>query len=85
MSDRQEEIAKSAEEIVNSFVEATRDIPEVKETYFTQESFNIVREDGCPTPPEELARLRRAFLFNAPGSDDSGNLLVEVAGWVGER
>ncbi|MEM2192611.1 MAG: hypothetical protein QXG38_03245 [Candidatus Hadarchaeales archaeon] len=82
MVDEREEIAKSAEEIVKYFMETTKDLPEVKETYFTQEKFNIVREDGAPI---SMKRFRKAFLSNAKRSDESGNLLVEVAGWAGER
>jgi aspartyl-tRNA(Asn)/glutamyl-tRNA(Gln) amidotransferase subunit C len=85
MAEKYEEIVRSAEEIVKSFVEAVKDLPEVKETYFPQENFNIVREDAAPAAYEEQAKFRKRFLSNAPASDDQGNLLVEVAGWAGER
>lgn len=85
MREKQEEIIRSAEEIVNSFIQAVAGLPEVKETYFAQENFNVLRKDGAPAPPEELARFREEFLSNAPASDEHGNLVVEVARWAEKR
>ncbi|MEW6592552.1 MAG: hypothetical protein AB1305_02550 [Candidatus Hadarchaeota archaeon] len=82
MAEKMKEIEKSAEEIVESFVEAAKGLPELKETYYSQEEHNIVRPDGKPTPPEELAKFRKRFISVMPGSDDAGNLKVEVAKWV---
>ncbi len=85
MAERQKEIERSAEEIVQSFVEATKELPELNETYYNQEAYNIVRPDGEPTPEENRLEFRKRFISNMPGSDDQGNLRVEVARWVKER
>jgi len=85
MAERVKEIERSAEEIVESFVEATKELPELKETYYNQEAYNIVRPDGEPTPLKECAEFRKRFISNMPSSDDHGNLKVEVARWVGEH
>jgi predicted Asp-tRNA(Asn)/Glu-tRNA(Gln) amidotransferase subunit C len=85
MTERQREIERSAEEIVESFVEAAKKLPELKETYYNQETYNIVRSDGEPTPAKERAEFRKRFISNMPGVDDHGNLKVEVARWAGER
>ena len=85
MGERLKEIERSAEEIVESFVEATKEIPELKETYYSQEACNVVRPDGKPTPVEECAEFRKRFISNMPSTDDQGNLKVEVARWAGER
>ncbi|MEW6221759.1 MAG: hypothetical protein AB1476_00345 [Candidatus Hadarchaeota archaeon] len=83
MAEKLKEIEKSAEEIVESFVEAAKSLPETKEMYYSQEEHNIVRPDGTPTPPDELARFRKRFISVMPGSDEAGNLKVEVAKWAG--
>jgi hypothetical protein len=85
MAERLKEIERSAEEIVESFVKAARKLPELKETYYSQEAYNIVRPDGKPTLAEECAKFRKRFILNMPGSDEQGNLKVEVARWAGER
>jgi predicted Asp-tRNA(Asn)/Glu-tRNA(Gln) amidotransferase subunit C len=85
MAERLKEIEKSAEEIVESFVKAAEKLPELRETYYSQEAYNIVRPDGRPTPPGERSEFRKRFISNMPGSDDQGNLKVEVARWAGER
>ncbi len=85
MSEREKEIERSAEEIVESFVEAAKELPELKETYYSQEAYNIVRPDGKPTPAEERAKFRKRFISNMPTSDEQGNLKVEVARWAEER
>lgn len=77
-----EEIQRSAEEIVNEFVEATKTLPEVRESYYTSEEFNVMRPDGEPASKEELTEFRRHFLSIAPGADEEGNVRVEVAKWV---
>lgn len=85
MVERQREIERSAEEIVESFVEATKELPELKETYYSQDAYNIVRPDGEPAPAKERTEFRKRFISNMPGSDEQGNLKVEVARWAGER
>ena len=85
MGERSREIERSAEEIVKSFVKASEKLPALKETYYSQEAFNIMRPDGEPTPAPERAEFRERFISNMPGSDDKGNLKVEVAKWSKER
>jgi Asp-tRNA(Asn)/Glu-tRNA(Gln) amidotransferase C subunit len=80
--ERLKEIERSAEEIVNSFVEASESLPTRKETYYSHEVYNIMRPDGGPSPSGERSDFRRAFLKIMPHSDESGNLNVEVAKWV---
>lgn len=76
------EIERSAEEIVKSFVEASEKLPELKETYYSQDSYNVVRPDGEPSREEERAEFRKRFILIMPGADERGNLRVEVAKWV---
>ena len=85
MVERQKEIERSAEEIVESFVEAAKELPELKETYYSQEAYNIVRPDGEPASAKGRAEFRKRFISNMPGSDEQGNLKVEVARWAEER
>ncbi len=82
MDEKLKDIERSAEEIVQSFVEATEDLPETKETYYSQDAYNIVRPDDEPTPKKDLEEFRKRFVTNMPMSDDDGNLKVEVAKWV---
>jgi len=85
MDERQREIKRSAEEIVQSFIEAAKELPELKETYYSQEAYNVVRLDGKPTGIDVRADFRKRFISNMPAKDDQGNLKVEVARWAGER
>lgn len=85
MAERAKEIERSAEEIVESFVKASEKLPELKETYYSQEAYNIMRPDGEPTPEAERQQFRKRFISNMPNSDDKGNLKVEVAKWSKER
>ncbi len=82
MDEKLKGIERSADEIVQSFVEATEDLPETKETYYNQGAYNIVRPDGEPTPKKELDEFKKRFTQNMPKSDEDGNLKVEVAKWV---
>lgn len=81
MSERKlKEIERSAEEMLDSFIEAARDLPSLKETYYSQDLYNIMRPDGEPL--KERAEFRERFIANMPSSDDEGNLRVEVAKWA---
>jgi Asp-tRNA(Asn)/Glu-tRNA(Gln) amidotransferase C subunit len=80
--ERVKEIERSAEEIVNSFVEASEALPPRKETYYSHEVYNIMRSDGEPSPSGERSEFRKAFLKIMPHSDENGNLKVEVARWA---
>lgn len=76
-----EDIEKTAEEIIQSFLQAVEDLPEVRETYYSHEMYNATRPDGRPARAE-LEDYRRRFLSIAPKKDEEGNLRVEVAAWV---
>ena len=82
MAEKIKEIERSAEEIVESFVKSAETLPEMKETYYSQEAYNIVRQDGNPTTEPERQKFRKAFISIMPHSDDKGNLKVEVAKWA---
>jgi predicted Asp-tRNA(Asn)/Glu-tRNA(Gln) amidotransferase subunit C len=77
-----EEVERSAEEIVEEFTRVTEGLPTVRESYYGREEFNIMRPDGEPAPEGKLVEFKRRFLSIAPGSDEEGNVCVEVAGWV---
>lgn len=70
---------------MESFVKSAKNLPELKETYYSQEAFNIVRPDGEPTSETERSEFRKRFVSNMPSSDEKGNLKVEVAKWSKER
>lgn len=80
--ERLKEIERSAEEIVGSFVKAAEDLPALEETYYSHGLYNITRPDGKPSPNEERKDFRKCFVSNMPGSDEDGNLRVEVAKWA---
>lgn len=82
---KREEIERSAEEIVQSFVDAERGLPQLEETYYSHRVYNVVRPDGTPTSPAEREEFRRRFISIMPSSDEKGNLRVEVARWAEER
>ncbi len=85
MTEKQREIERSAEEIVQSFVKDAKELPELKETYYSQEAYNVVRPDGKPMAAKERAEFREHFISNMPSSDEKGNLRVEVAKWSAKR
>jgi len=85
MVEREKEIERSAEEIVESFVRAAEELPTLKETYYNQEAYNITRPDGEPSREEERTEFRKRFISIMPGADEQGNLRVEVAKWVEGR
>jgi len=81
VEERQREIERSAEEIVESFVKAAEALPSERETYYSQEASNVTRPDGEPSRSEERLDFRKRFIKIMPGSDEDGNLRVEVAKW----
>jgi predicted Asp-tRNA(Asn)/Glu-tRNA(Gln) amidotransferase subunit C len=85
MGERLREIERSAEEIIQTFVKSTENLPEMKETYYSLEAYNVVRPDGEPSPEEERRKFRERFISIMPRSDEKGNLRVEVAAWLKER
>jgi predicted Asp-tRNA(Asn)/Glu-tRNA(Gln) amidotransferase subunit C len=80
--ERQKEIERSAEEIVESFVKAAEGLPSEREMYYSQEAYNVVRPDGKPSSGEERTEFRKRFIKIMPAKDEDGNLRVEVAKWV---
>ncbi len=79
---REDEVELSAEEIIKSFVEATKDMPSEVETYYSHEAYNVLRPDGEPSSEEARRDFRRRFLAIAPSTDEDGNIRVEVARWT---
>ena len=80
--ERQKEIERSAEEIVESFVKVAKGLPSEREMYYSQEAYNVVRPDGKPSSSEERTEFRKRFIKIMPAKDEDGNLRVEVAKWV---
>lgn len=79
---RLKEIRESAEEIVDSFKEVTEDLPTEKETYYGQDTLNVLRQDREPSPEEERKDFEERFKKVMPESDEDGNLEVEVGEWT---
>jgi len=79
---RLKEIERSAEEIVKDFVKASKALPSVKETYYGHEAQNVMRPDGKASSEKGRKDFREMFIKVMPGSDDEGNLRVEVAKWT---
>jgi predicted Asp-tRNA(Asn)/Glu-tRNA(Gln) amidotransferase subunit C len=82
VEERQKEIERSAEEIVESFAKAAEGLPSEREMYYSQEAYNVMRPDGEPSSSEECTEFRRRFIKIMPAKDEEGNLRVEVAKWV---
>ncbi len=80
--DKKKEIRESAEEIVDSFAEIAEGLPTQKETYYQQDTLNVLKPDGEPTSKEESKKFRKNFLKIMPGKDEEGYLQVEVAEWT---
>jgi len=85
MGEKLKEIERGAEEIIENFIKSVETLPELKETYYSQEAYNIMRPDGDPTQETERSEFRKRFISNMPSTDDRGNLKVEVARWTKER
>lgn len=80
--DRREEIKESAEEIVDSFAQIEKDLPTQGETYYLQDTLNVLREDGNPSGKDELEEFREKFIKIMPEKGEDGNLKVEIAKWA---
>ncbi len=80
--DRLKEIRESAEEIVNSFAEIEKNLPTQGETYYLQDTLNVLREDENPSSKGELEEFRKNFLEIMPEKGGDGSLKVEVAKWT---
>lgn len=68
-------IEKEAEEILQSFSEALKDIPELEETHYMVDNVNLSRED-CAEDKESWKIMRNTQV------DEDGNLIVEKGKWV---
>lgn len=79
---RMEEIKESAEEILDSFIEISEGLPTEEETYYEQDTVNVLRSDGESKPDRELSKFRERFIKIMPDSDEQGNLKVEIAEWT---
>lgn len=80
--ERLEKIRESAQQIVDSFMEATEGLPALKETYYSQDTLNVLRQDGEPSSKEKRADFRKRFRRIMPKSGEEGELEVEVAEWT---
>lgn len=77
-----EKIKESAEEIVENFSSIEKDLPTEEETYYEQDTLNVLRSDEGTTSEKELEKFRENFLKIMPKKDENGNLKVEVAEWT---
>jgi aspartyl-tRNA(Asn)/glutamyl-tRNA(Gln) amidotransferase subunit C len=68
-------IEKEAEEILQSFSEALKDIPELEETHYMVDNVNLSRED-CAEDKDSSKIMRNAHV------DEEGNLIAEKGKWV---
>jgi aspartyl-tRNA(Asn)/glutamyl-tRNA(Gln) amidotransferase subunit C len=68
-------IEKEAEEILKSFSEALKDIPELEETHYMVDNVNLSRQD-CAEDKNSEKILRNAHV------DEDGNLIAEKGKWV---
>lgn len=68
-------IEKEAEQILEKFSEALKDIPDLEETHYMVDNVNLTRDDIAEaTDPEKI--LRNAH------TDEDGNIIAEKGKWV---
>jgi aspartyl-tRNA(Asn)/glutamyl-tRNA(Gln) amidotransferase subunit C len=68
-------IEKEAEQILEKFSEALKDIPDLEETHYMVDNVNLTRDDIAETKdPERI--LRNAH------TDEDGNIISEKGKWV---
>ena len=68
-------IEKEAEQILEKFSEALKDIPDLEETHYMVDNVNLTRDDIAETKdPEKI--LRNAH------TDEDGNIISEKGKWV---
>jgi hypothetical protein len=70
---------EDAEEILKAFIRDSEKLPPARELYYSQEKFNLTREDAEPERQEEF---RKRFLSIVPAKDEAGFIKTEVAKWV---
>ncbi|MBS3815404.1 MAG: Asp-tRNA(Asn) amidotransferase GatCAB subunit C [Hadesarchaea archaeon] len=80
--ERLTEIKESAEEIVDSFKKAAEDLPKEEETYYGQNTLNVLRSDAEPSSESERLEFKKRFKEIMPESDEEGNLKVEIGDWT---
>ncbi|MDO5836788.1 MAG: Asp-tRNA(Asn) amidotransferase subunit GatC [Methanobacterium sp.] len=68
-------IEKEAEEILQSFSDALKDIPDLEETHYMVDNVNLSREDYAEDKDSSKI-IRNAHV------DDEGNLIAEKGKWV---
>ena len=68
-------IEKEAEEILQSFSDALKNIPELEETHYMVDNVNLSRED-CAEDKDSAKIMRNAHV------DEEGNLIAEKGKWV---
>ena len=68
-------IEKEAEEILKSFSEALKNIPDLEETHYMVDNVNLSRED-CAEDKDSQKIMRNTNV------DEDGNLIVEKGKWV---
>ncbi|MTK64223.1 MAG: Asp-tRNA(Asn) amidotransferase subunit GatC [Methanobacterium sp.] len=68
-------IEKEAEQILEKFSEALKDIPDLEETHYMVDNVNLTRDDIAEAKdPEKI--LRNAH------TDEDGNIIAEKGKWV---
>ena len=68
-------IEKEAEQILEKFSEALKDIPDLEETHYMVANINLTRDDIAEAKdPEKI--LRNAH------TDEEGNIIAEKGKWV---
>ena len=68
-------IEKEAEQILEKFSEALKDIPDLEETHYMVDNVNLTRDDIAEVKdPEKI--LRNAH------TDEDGNIIAEKGKWV---
>ena len=68
-------IEKEAEQILEKFSEALKDIPDLEETHYMVDNINLTRPDIAEAKnPEKI--LRNAH------TDEDGNIIAEKGKWV---
>ena len=68
-------IEKEAEQILEKFSEALKDIPDLEETHYMVDNINLTRDDIAEAKdPEKI--LRNAH------TDEEGNIIAEKGKWV---
>ncbi|HOI40632.1 MAG TPA: Asp-tRNA(Asn) amidotransferase subunit GatC [Methanobacterium sp.] len=68
-------IEKEAEDILKSFSEALKNIPDLEETHYMVDNVNLSRED-CAEEKDSTKIMRNTNV------DEDGNLIVEKGKWV---